>query len=213
MFVMTRKLPPARSHRVCLRVALINVGAPALVSKCSRQAASSSRARASLSRPSPASMTASRGCESKRADASSRSSSKVFGLISWASSISRQQCIRVTSRWLTQRSRGYAGDAAAIGKHVGDDLREGKPTLPLMYLMENGTPEQRELVRNCIEQGDEQHFEAILAAITTSGALDFTRREAEVAAQRAASAIAGLPESELKQSLQQLCVFAVDRNH
>ena len=66
----------------------------------------------------------------------------------------------------------YAGDAAEIGKNVGDDLREGKPTLPLIYLMENGTPEQRELVRSCIEQGDEQHFDAILAAVTSSGALD-----------------------------------------
>jgi octaprenyl-diphosphate synthase len=107
----------------------------------------------------------------------------------------------------------YAGDAETIGKNVGDDLREGKPTLPLIYLMENGTPEQRELVRNCIEQGDEQHFEAILAAVTTSGALDFTRRAAEVAAKRAASAISSLPDSEYKQSLLQLCVFAVDRNH
>jgi octaprenyl-diphosphate synthase len=107
----------------------------------------------------------------------------------------------------------YAGDAAEIGKNVGDDLREGKPTLPLIYLMENGTPAQRELVRNCIEQGDEQHFDAILAAITTSGALDFTRREAETAARRAAEAISSLPESDYKQSLLQLCTFAVDRNH
>ena len=107
----------------------------------------------------------------------------------------------------------YAGDAAEIGKNVGDDLREGKPTLPLIYLMENGTPEQRELVRACIEQGDEQHFDAILAAITSSGALDYTRRAAETAAQRAADAIATLPESQYKQSLLQLCVFAVDRNH
>jgi octaprenyl-diphosphate synthase len=107
----------------------------------------------------------------------------------------------------------YAGDAAEIGKNVGDDLREGKPTLPLIYLMEHGTPEQRELVRNCIEKGDEQHFDAILAAITSSGALDFTRREAEIAAARAADAISGLPESEFKQSLLQLCTFAVDRNH
>ena len=107
----------------------------------------------------------------------------------------------------------YAGDAAAIGKNVGDDLREGKPTLPLIYLMEHGTPAQRELVRNCIEQGDEQHFDAILAAITTSGALDFTRREAEAAARRAGAAIAGLPDSDYKQSLLQLCSFAVDRNH
>jgi octaprenyl-diphosphate synthase len=107
----------------------------------------------------------------------------------------------------------YAGDASEIGKNVGDDLREGKPTLPLIYLMENGTPEQRELVRACIEQGDEQHFEVILAAITSSGALDYTRREAEIAAKRAADAVADLPESQYKDALLQLCVFAVDRNH
>ena len=107
----------------------------------------------------------------------------------------------------------YAGDAAEIGKNVGDDLREGKPTLPLIYLMENGSPEQRELVRACIEQGDEQHFDAILTAVTSSGALDYTRREAELAAQRAVDAIASLPDSQYKQSLLQLTVFAVDRNH
>jgi octaprenyl-diphosphate synthase len=107
----------------------------------------------------------------------------------------------------------YAGDATEIGKNVGDDLREGKPTLPLIYLMEHGTPEQRELVRSCIENGDEQHFEAILAAVTASGALDFTRREAEAAARRAADAIVDLPESEYKKNLLQLCSFAVDRNH
>ena len=107
----------------------------------------------------------------------------------------------------------YAGDATEIGKNIGDDLREGKPTMPLIWLMENGTPEQRELVRSCIEQGDEQHFDAILAAITNSGALDYTRRQAEIAAKRAADAVAGLPDSEYKQALLQLCTFAVDRNH
>ncbi|KQQ47149.1 octaprenyl diphosphate synthase [Duganella sp. Leaf126] len=107
----------------------------------------------------------------------------------------------------------YAGDAAEIGKNVGDDLREGKPTLPLIYLMENGTPEQRELVRTCIEQGDEQHFDAVLAAVTSSGALDFTRRQAEIAADRAAEAIAGLPDSQYKESLLQLAHFSVNRTH
>ncbi|MGZ3308222.1 MAG: octaprenyl diphosphate synthase [Xanthobacteraceae bacterium] len=107
----------------------------------------------------------------------------------------------------------YAGDAAEIGKNVGDDLREGKPTLPLIYLMEHGTSQQRELVRSCIENGDEQHFDAVLAAVTSSGALDYTRRAAVNAAERASGAIADLPESEYKQSLLQLCSFAVDRNH
>jgi octaprenyl-diphosphate synthase len=107
----------------------------------------------------------------------------------------------------------YSGNASDIGKNVGDDLREGKPTLPLIYLMQNGTPEQRQLVRACIETGDEQHFDEILAAITGSGALDYTRREAEKNAQRAAKAISDLPVNQFKDSLLQLCAFAVDRNH
>jgi octaprenyl-diphosphate synthase len=107
----------------------------------------------------------------------------------------------------------YAGDAAEIGKNLGDDLREGKPTLPLIWLMENGTPEQRQLVRSCIEHGDEEQFEAVLAAVTSSGALAYTRQQAEQAAARAAEAIAGLPDSVYKASLLQLCGFAVDRNH
>ncbi|MBB3223590.1 octaprenyl-diphosphate synthase [Massilia umbonata] len=107
----------------------------------------------------------------------------------------------------------YAGDAAEIGKNVGDDLREGKPTLPLIYLMEHGTEEQRQLVRSCIETGDEQHFDAVLAAITSSGALDYTRRAAEVQADRATAALATMPESRYKDSLLQLARFAVDRTH
>jgi len=107
----------------------------------------------------------------------------------------------------------YSGNADDIGKNVGDDLREGKPTLPLIHLMHNGTTEQRALVRSCIEQGDEQHFDVILAAISSSGALDYTRTEAEKAATRASEAIAGLPDSQYKTSLLDLCTFAVDRNH
>ncbi|AEK63743.1 octaprenyl diphosphate synthase [Collimonas fungivorans Ter331] len=107
----------------------------------------------------------------------------------------------------------YSGNAGDIGKNVGDDLREGKPTLPLIYLMEHGSAEQRALVRSCIENGDEQHFDEILAAITSSGALNYTRHEAEKASQRAAAAISGLPNSQFKDSLLQLSAFAVDRNH
>jgi octaprenyl-diphosphate synthase len=107
----------------------------------------------------------------------------------------------------------YSGNATDIGKNVGDDLREGKPTLPLIYLMQHGTPEQRQLVRTCIETGDEQHFDEILTAITGSGALDYTRRAAQSAKQRAIDSIAAIPDSAFKDSLLQLCAFAVDRNH
>ena len=107
----------------------------------------------------------------------------------------------------------YSGNAADIGKNVGDDLREGKPTLPLIYLMQNGTPSQRQLVRSCIESGDEQHFDEILAAITSSGALDYTKAEADKAARRASASISTLADSQFKNSLLQLSTFAVDRNY
>ncbi len=107
----------------------------------------------------------------------------------------------------------YSGQADDIGKNVGDDLREGKATLPLIYLMEHGTAEQRELVRNCIENGDEQHFDAVLFAVTTSGALDYTKRKAEEAAARATASIISLPESQFKDALLKLSDFAVHRNH
>jgi len=107
----------------------------------------------------------------------------------------------------------YSGQADDIGKNVGDDLREGKATLPLIYLMEHGTAEQRELVRNCIENGDEQHFDAVLFAVTTSGALDYTKRKAVEASARATASISALPESQFKDALLKLSDFAVNRNH
>lgn len=107
----------------------------------------------------------------------------------------------------------YSGNATDIGKNVGDDLREGKPTLPLIYLMQNGSIEQQKLVRDCIKNGDEQHFDEVLAAIRNSGALDYTRVAAQAAAQRAATSIGTLVDSQFKDSLLQLCAFAIDRNH
>lgn len=107
----------------------------------------------------------------------------------------------------------YSGNADDIGKNVGDDLREGKPTLPLIYLMKNGNEEQRNLVRACIEQGDETKFDAILAAITQSGALAYTRDEALKAAERAIASVSSLTASPYKQALLDLAGFAVGRNH
>lgn len=107
----------------------------------------------------------------------------------------------------------YSGNADDIGKNVGDDLREGKPTLPLIYLMKNGNEEQRNLVRACIEQGDESKFDAILEAITQSGALAYTRSEAHKAAERAIASVSSLTESPYKQALLSLAGFAVGRNH
>ena len=107
----------------------------------------------------------------------------------------------------------YSGNATDIGKNVGDDLREGKPTLPLIYLLQNGTDAQRALVRDCIAHGDEAHFDEILSAITQSGALEYTRTRAAEASQRAIEAIARIPESRYKEALTELAVFSVSRNH
>jgi octaprenyl-diphosphate synthase len=107
----------------------------------------------------------------------------------------------------------YSGNQSDIGKNVGDDLREGKPTLPLIYLMQHGSEQQRELVRQCISLGDEAHFDEILSAITSSGALEYTRQQAEIAAARAQSSLSELPESHYKEALFDLASFAVERNH
>ncbi|MDE2430279.1 MAG: octaprenyl diphosphate synthase [Burkholderiales bacterium] len=107
----------------------------------------------------------------------------------------------------------YSGNADDIGKNVGDDLREGKPTLPLIFLMKNGDDKQKELIRACIEQGDESKFDEVLKAITSSGALEYTRNEANIAAERASASVAHLAESHYKQALIALSSFAVNRNH
>jgi octaprenyl-diphosphate synthase len=106
----------------------------------------------------------------------------------------------------------YSGDANAIGKNVGDDLREGKPTLPLIYLIQHGSAQQRDLVRACIANGDEAHFDEVLAAITHSGALDYTRSFAEAARDRAKTSIAGFPDSPGKDALLALADLAVERD-
>ena len=106
----------------------------------------------------------------------------------------------------------YSGAEAETGKHLGDDLAEGKPTLPLIYVMQHGTAEQAALVRNAIEQGGRDDFAAVLAVVRGSGALDHARRVAESEALLAANAISALPASQYKDSLLQLRAFAVSRS-
>ena len=106
----------------------------------------------------------------------------------------------------------YSGQEAETGKHLGDDLAEGKPTLPLIYVMQNGLPDEAALVRNAIEQGGRDDFAEVLAAVRRSGALDHARRVATAESQRAVEAIADLPASQYKDSLLQLSAFAVSRS-
>lgn len=105
----------------------------------------------------------------------------------------------------------YSGDASALGKNVGDDLREGKPTLPLIRVLEVGTAAQRDLVRNAIEHG-EADFDAVARAIQETGALEHARRSAQREADMAREALAQLPISPCRESLLEFCAFAVDRD-
>jgi octaprenyl-diphosphate synthase len=106
----------------------------------------------------------------------------------------------------------YSGVTADIGKNVGDDLREGKPTLPLIHVMKHGNAAERDMVREAVSQGRTEHFDAIMSAIASTGALDYTRNRAreEVAASRAA--LEAFPAGEHRQALIEIAEHAVARD-
>ena len=106
----------------------------------------------------------------------------------------------------------YSGDVAQTGKNLGDDLSEGKPTLPLLRVLSVGTSVQREVVRRAIAEPGAADFQAVLAAIVDTGALAYTSAAAHAEAGRAATMLAGLPDGEYKNTLLQLTSFAVDRS-
>ena len=106
----------------------------------------------------------------------------------------------------------YSGVTSEIGKNVGDDLREGKPTLPLIYLMERGNAREQALVRNTVIDSSQADFTQIQSAIESSGALDYTRAVAEREAEAALAIAEQLPPSKYRRSLLELCSFAIHRD-
>ncbi len=106
----------------------------------------------------------------------------------------------------------YSGDEATTGKHLGDDLAEGKPTLPLIHAMQTGSAEQAGCVRRALETGGLEEFQGVLAAIRETGALEVTRQHAEKEAALALSSINPLANSTFRESLIQLTKFAVARD-
>src|SRR5690554_5928620 len=107
----------------------------------------------------------------------------------------------------------YSSEEATTGKHLGDDLAEGKPTLPLILAMQNGTPEDAACIRQAIEKGDRTAFSDVLRIIGENGALDASREFARIEAQRAVEAISVLPPSLFREPLLELPSFAVERNY
>lgn len=105
----------------------------------------------------------------------------------------------------------YDGDAAEMGKNLGDDLREGKATLPLIIAMQRGTAEQRDAVRHAIEQGAVDQLERIVAIVRETGALDAAREAAAAEAKVAMEALRGLPANKYSQALLQLAAQLLER--
>lgn len=106
----------------------------------------------------------------------------------------------------------YRSDVGERGKNLGDDLAEGKPTLPLIHALRHGTPAQQALIRQVIEFGGLEYLDEITAMIESTGGLTYTARLAEDEALRASAALEGLPGSPYKEALLSLARFAVIRN-
>jgi octaprenyl-diphosphate synthase len=107
----------------------------------------------------------------------------------------------------------YEGNTGELGKNVGDDLREGKPTLPLLVAMERGTADERALIRHAIEHGELQKLPEILAIVRRTGALDATRVAAQQQADKARAVLSALPASRARDALLELCLRSIHRSH
>lgn len=106
----------------------------------------------------------------------------------------------------------YDSNNGTLGKNTGDDLNEGKPTLPLLHAMNHGTPEQSALIRSAIEQGNGRHLlDTVLATMKQCGSLKYTRQRAEEEADKAISALQSLEDSPYKAALEGLAHVAVQR--
>jgi octaprenyl-diphosphate synthase len=107
----------------------------------------------------------------------------------------------------------YQADETSLGKHLGDDLAEGKPTLPLIFALQHGNVEQRTMIRDAIEHGGLERLGEITRAVASLGGLAYTARLAQSEADQALAALAPLPETAFKEGLSGLARFAVARKH
>ncbi len=106
----------------------------------------------------------------------------------------------------------YEGSTTQLGKNVGDDLREGKPTLPLLIAMERGTAQERTLMRHAIEHGEVERLSEIIEIVRRTGAISATRESARAEADAAGRQLAHLPESPFREALLEFCVRSIERS-
>lgn len=107
----------------------------------------------------------------------------------------------------------YSGELENTGKNIGDDLAEGKVTLPLIFAMRHADPEQKELIRKAVSEPAAADFDPVVAAIHDCGALDYTRSQAEAESRLAIEMLASVPNSKYRDCLLELATFAVSRNY
>ncbi len=107
----------------------------------------------------------------------------------------------------------YQSPAEQTGKNMGNDLAEGKPTLPLIHAMRKGTPAEVALLRSTIETGSCTQLEAIIAIIESTGAIEYTANAAKQCVREAKTALAHIPDSPYRKALHDLAEFVVERNY
>jgi octaprenyl-diphosphate synthase len=144
-------------------------------------------------------------------------SARLGAVISGATTETEERCAQYgralgTAFQLVDDLLDYDGDPSALGKNVGDDLREGKPTLPLLVAMTRGTATERALIRHAIEQGEVEGLPEIVSIVHKTGALDATRDAARKEAKSAAESIFQLPPSIAKDLLLEFSARSVDRS-
>lgn len=107
----------------------------------------------------------------------------------------------------------YQSNSETIGKNIGDDLAEGKPTLPIIYALANSAPEQAQFIRETILEGNRESLDKMVHAIESTGAIEYTYQLARQEALQAAQYLTLIPESPYRDALLALTHFAVERNH
>ncbi len=118
-----------------------------------------------------------------------------------------------TAFQLADDALDYSSNNEDLGKNVGDDLAEGKPTLPLIHALRRGSAPEQLAIRKAIEEGGLDQLDTIIAAIESTGALAYTMQQARIAADEAVAALVTVPESSFKESLIALAHFAADRRY